>query len=260
MDTTVQNTDTQSPELESMEIPETYKDSPVGKYKTVGEVFKGYGEAQKLIGAKGVIVPGENATEEEQGKFYNSLGRPEKAEGYKLSPLENLHPEVKITPETEAGFKNLVHKHGLTAKQADGLYKDYFGMMSSSLTKRDEKTNADKHEAEKALRTEWGGEYDNNVNKTKRLIDKFGGNDAREAFGDLGNNPVVLRTLANISKKFSEDGFVKGDKQINVEANEAQKKITEILVNKDHAYWKQGPGHAEALDEMKRLQAIVNPE
>jgi hypothetical protein len=265
-DTTVQNTGTQSPdnndipELESIEIPENYKDTPVGKYRNIGELFKGYGEAQKLIGAKGVIIPGEKDAPEKWDGFYNSLGRPEKPDGYKLSPIENLHPELKITPEVETGFKALAHKHGLTGKQADGLYKEYFGMISGSLVKRDEKMTADKHAAETALRTEWGGDYDTKLNKTKRLIDKFGGSGGREVFGELGNNPKALKILAAIADKFSEDGFIKGEQVTNSETKEAQIKINNIMMDSKHPYWVAGPGHAEAVTEMKRLQSIVHPE
>jgi len=263
-ETVVPPADTTTPEgdvdFEGTAIPENYKGTWAGKYKTIGEAFKGGAEVEKLVGAKGVIIPGEKATPEEWDKFHNTLGRPEKPEGYKLSPIENLHPELKITPEVEGGFKALAHKHGLTGKQADGLYKEYFGMISNSLTKRDEKSMADKHAAETALRTEWGGEYDSNLNKAKRLIEKFGGANARESFGELGNNPQVLRTIANIAKKFSEDGFIKGENITNSEVKEAQIKITDINLNKTHPFWVAGPGHAEAVQEMKRLMTIVHPE
>src|SRR3990167_1384409 len=263
-ETVVPAADTRSPEMAEFEntaIPEFYKDSPIAKYQTIGEAFKGYGEAQKLIGAKGAIIPGDKAEQAEWDKFFNSIGRPEKPEGYKLSPVENLHPELKITPEVEAGFKSLAHRHGLTGKQADGLYKEYFGMISGSLTKRDEKMLSGKHAAETALRTEWGADYDSNASKAKRLVEKFGGANAREAFGELGNNPIVLKTLANIASKFSEDGFIKGETVTNAETKEAQQKITEIENNKDHPYFnRSAPGHDEAVKEVMRLRSIVHPE
>ena len=230
------------------------------KFKEPGEVFKSYVELEKLVGAKGVILPGEKATPEEIDKFYNALGRPEKPEGYKLSALEKLHPELKITPESETGFKTLAHKHGLTTKQADGLYKDFYTMSSSVLTKRDEQMSTAKHEAETKLRTDWGADYDKNLSSAKRLIEKFGGANAREAFGELGNNPQVLKTIANIAKQFSEDGFIKGNAVRSSEVTDAQKAITDIMLNQKHPYWVAGPGHTEAVEEMKRLQSIVHPE
>jgi len=265
MDTQAQGTDTSAPEtgneFESMAIPENFKDTPVGKYKTVGELAKGYTEAQKLIGAKGVIIPSEKADPKEIEKFYNSIGRPEKPEGYKLSPIENLHPSIQITPEAEAGFKALVHKHGLTAKQADGLYKEYFGMMSGQMAKNDEQTAAAKHEAEKALRSEWGAEFDQNLAKVKKIAIKYGGKDMTDYLNEgPGNDPRLAKFLGTIAKKFSEDGYVKGEAVTTSEKTDAERKITDIMLNKTHPYWVQGPGHAEAVAEMKRLQTIVHPE
>ena len=250
-------------DFEATAIPaDKYADNPnISKYKTVGDLVRGHSEAVKLVGAKGVILPGEKAEQAEIDRFYNSIGRPEKPDGYKLSTLENLHPEVKITPESEAGFKALVHKHGLTAKQADGLYKEYFGMISGSMTKRDESLAASRHEAEKSLRTDWGADYDKNLAGAKRMATKFGGKDMADYLNEgPGNDPRLAKFLGNISKKFSEDGFIKGEAVTNSETKEAQQRITDIMLKRDHPYWVAGPGHAEAVAEMKRLQTIVHPE
>ena len=248
------------PEFEALEIPGTYADNPnIAKYKTVGELIKGHGEAVKLVGAKGVIVPGENAPKEEIDKFHNTLGRPEKADGYKFENLKDMHAELKITPEVETNFRNFAHKHGLTQKQAAGIRQEYFGMLSQSLTKKDEATATAKHEAETALRTEWGADYPNKLKKTQSLIDKFGGEEARTAFGDLGNNPIVLKTLATIAEKFSEDSFTLGSTHTESTVSEAQRKINEILSNKEHMFHKTGPGHKEAVEEMLRLNEIITP-
>jgi hypothetical protein len=263
MDTAVQQSaDTQTPngggsDFESMAIPETYKDTPVGKYKTIGEVVKGYGEAQKLIGAKGVIVPSEKATPEEVEKFYNSLGRPEKPDGYKLSPMSGLHPEVDMSPETEAGFKAFMHKHGIPQREADGIRKDYYTMMSQSLVKRDQEMLTKKHSAETALRQEWGAEYGTRLSQASQLVEKFGGEGAREAFGDLGNNPIVLKTLGNLAKHFNEDTFVKGNPV--VAGGENALKLKNIMLDKKHPYWVEGVGHDEAVAEVMRLQESLTP-
>jgi len=262
MDTAVQpSADTQAPEggsdFENMAIPEHYADSPVGKYKTVGELTKGYGEAQKLIGAKGVIVPGEKATPEEYDKFYNSLGRPAKPDGYKLNPIDGLHQGLGVTPESEQAFKNFAYKHGLTQKQAEGIKAEYYSMGSQVLSKQDEAEATAKHEAETKLRSEWGADYSNNLAKSVSLVDKYGGEGAREAFGDLGNNPAVLKTLANIAKHFSEDTFVKGNSaQPN---SDTALKLKNIMLDKKHPYWVDGPGHDEAVQEVLKMQESITP-
>ncbi len=245
--------------FEATAIPESFKDTPVGKYKTFGEIVKGYGEAQKLIGAKGVIMPGENADQTEIDKFQITMGRPEKSDGYKYEPLKDLHADLKITPEVEANFSKFAHKHGLSQKQAAGIRGEYFGMLSQGLTKKDEVDQKAKHETEAALRTEWGAEYNTKLKRTQSLIDKFGGEGAIEAFGDLGNNPAVLKILASIADKFSEDSFTLGSTHTESTISEAQRKINEILANKEHMYHKTGPGHKEAMAEMTRLNEIVHP-
>jgi len=256
LDTQTPEVDTPAPDFDVMGIPESYKDTPVSKYKTVGEAMKGYNEVSKLVGAKGVIVPSDKSTPEEWDKFYNSLGRPEKPEEYKFSPIEGLHPELKMSPESDAEFKAIFHKRGLNAKQADGLYKDYLNLVSQLLIKRDEQTLAQKQEAEKKLRSEWLGDFNGNLAKVQGLIAKHGG--TAEDFGDLGNRPGVLRVLANIAKKFSEDTFVRGSETPS-EAVDAKKKLNDILLNKEHPYWKQGVGHDDAVREVMRLQEICTP-
>jgi len=247
-------------EFESMAIPETYKDQPIGKYKTVGELAKGYSEAQKLIGAKGVILPGENAEAEEVDKFYKALGRPDNPDGYKFDELKDLHPKLQITPEMEAGFRAFTHKHGLTQKQAAGIRQEYFSSLSQALTKSDEATERGRQEAETKLRGEWGADYETKVKRTQNMIDKFGGNGARDAFGDLGNNPTVLRVLAAIADKFSEDNFTLGGTRTEGSAADAKRKINEILSNPDHMFHKTGPGHDEAVKDMLELNKIAYPE
>jgi hypothetical protein len=261
MDTQAPAGDTTSSavDFESMAIPETYKDTAVSKYKTVGELAKGYTEAQKLIGAKGVIVPSDNADPKEIEKFYNTLGRPEKADGYKLTPSESMHQKLKENPDMEKNFKAMMHKHGLSQKQASGLYTDWVNGLSQGLSKHDEKLVSDRQKAEASLRQEWGADYDTNINKVKTVIDKFGGNGARDSFGDLGNNPVVLKTLANIAKHFSEDTFVKGDNVVPSDVADAQKKLKDIMDDRTHPYWVDGKGHSDAVAEVRRLQEIITP-
>lgn len=257
-DTAAPIADTQTPnEFDATPIPETYKDSPVGKYKTFGELAKGYSEAQKLIGAKGVIVPSDNADPKEVDKFYNTLGRPEKPEGYKFEALKDLHSELQITPEVEAGFSKFAHKHGFTQKQAAAIRSEYYGSLSQALAKRDEATEKARTEAETALRSEWGANFDTKLKRTIALIDKFGGNGARQAFGELGNNPQVLKVLATIADKFSEDTFTLGNTQTEGSASEAKRKINAILNDKNHMFHKTGIGHDDAVKEMLELHKIV---
>ena len=250
----------QTPDFESIAIPsDKYADNPnVSKYKTVGELVKGHSEVVKLVGSKGVIVPGENATPAEWDKFYNQMGRPEKPEGYKFSAIKDLHPDVKITPETEAGFKALMHKRGVPAKIADGIFQDYFGMVSQEMKKRDDVTSQAKNEAETKLRNEWGNDFDKNLTGVKRLVEKFGGKEGLSAFDEngLGNNPAVLKTLAGIVKMMSEDSFVKGGIDLTIDSSTAAKKASELTVQIAKMKGDE-PEYNQLVEEKNRLYKIA---
>ena len=83
------------------------------------QVLESYRNLEKLMGAdragNTVILPKPDATPEEFGKFYDRLGRPSDAAGYKLQVPQGGDPEfAKI-----AG--NWFHESGLTAKQGEEL-------------------------------------------------------------------------------------------------------------------------------------------
>lgn len=256
----------QAVDLETLAIPaDKYKDNPtISKYKTVGEVFKGLDNANKLIGAKGVIVPKEDATDEEKSEFFNKLGRPPKPEEYKLSEVKDLHPEIQksITPEAQGVFKSEMHKLGLTNAQADGLYKWYFENASKGKLNEDKQTDAQMKEAETKLRQDWGKDYDANLSMAKKLVAKHGGEELIKALNGADNNPVVIKFLGSIAKNFSEDQLsvdVKGVDNTNQSA--AKKRISEIQKDRSGPYWNENhEDHMKAVKEVTDLYKTAYPD
>lgn len=245
-------------------IPEELRNDPnIKKYKDISELAKGHLETVKLIGRKGVLIPGENATDEEKAKFLEAIGRPKTADEYKFTPIEKLHPEVQVTPESEKAFRDEAHKLGFTNAQVDGLNSWYLNNISNALIKRDEAMVKQKEEAAKKLNTEWGADYDNNLNLAQRLINKFGGKEAMEAFkkaGDLGNNPAIARLLVNVAKKMTEDTVMKGEfNELLGTAQEAQRKIESMnkeIMTTDPSDSK----YSKLLEERMKLYQIAYPE
>lgn len=257
--------DTQAPEGTEQpkswleQLPEeARKDPNISKYKTPDEFIKGHQNLVKLVGAKGVIVPKEDAPAEEKDKFYNSLGRPEKPEGYKITPVE-LHPKIKesYTPEVEATFKSEMHKLGLTQSQVDGLHKWYFENASKGEVAKEQATEKALKDGESALRAEWKDKYDVNLNNAKKVANRFGGKEAIEALGDLGSHPAIVKMLGNIAANFSED-VISDVKTKQVEGNEGAKaKIKAIHADKSHPYWK---GDSAAIKEVTQLYKEAYPD
>lgn len=241
-------------------IPEEFaKDPNVTKYKDVGEFVKGHINLSKLVGAKGVIIPKDDAPPEEMEKFYNALGRPEKAEGYKLSDVKDLHKGITVTPESKGWYQGIAHKYGLTNAQADGINQAYLSALSQAIS-NDEKSQGEAiKQAETALRQEWGDKFDANKALATKAVLKIGGQEVVDAFGDLGQNPVVLKFLAKVGGLISEDTLERmGSSNQGGDKEQAKQKIAEMESNKDHPLWKQDdPKHAEAVAERKKLYEIL---
>jgi hypothetical protein len=242
-------------------IPEDIRKDPnISKYKTLEELAKGHLETIKLIGKKGVIIPGEGATQEEIDKFQIALGRPVKPEEYKFTPVENLHPDIKITPESENAYKGIAHKIGLSQAQADNLNKWFLETVSAGLTVQANLEETAMKEAETKLRQEWGANFDTNLALAKRLVDKFGGKEGTDAFGDLGNNPAVLKILASIGKKLSEDSIEHtGFSDLATSTQDAKKRI-DIIEKEIMKMSQNDPEYPKLVKERMELYKIAYPE
>ena len=244
---------------------EAKKDPNITKYKNAEELYKGHKNLVELVGKKGVILPGENAKPEDWDKFYNEIGRPAKAEEYKFTPLKDLHPDLKSTPEGEKVYAGIAHKYGLTNKQAEGIQQEYAGIISNAFKQRDAAYLKTQQEAANKLMQELGSEYTNKLNLAKKFVEKLGGPKTVDAFGELGDNPEVLKFLINAASKFTED--TPGNLRSAVlggSKSEAQGYIDECKQalssqDKNHPYSNENhPKHREAIKKLQEAYRIVN--
>src|SRR6185369_12579211 len=73
--------ESQSPEWMAG-LPDDLKgDATLTRYKSLDDLARGHLETKKLASSK-LIIPGDGATDEDWGKFYDALGRPESPDKY----------------------------------------------------------------------------------------------------------------------------------------------------------------------------------
>ena len=241
---------------------EIRNDPTVRKYKSSEELAKAHINLQSKIGAKGVIVPKEGATQEEYDAFYEKLGRPKTSDEYKFTPIENLHESIKITSDGEKAFKDIAHKIGLSQVQADALNKWYLSNINASTKNSFEEQDKALKSAEATLRQDWGQGYEQRIKLAQRVVDKFGGEEAKSALKEVGNNPAVLKMLAEIGSKMSEDSIGDiGGGNLLMTASQAKQKIAEMANDKTHPVWDEShPMHKEAVEERTRLYKLAYPD
>lgn len=136
--------------------------------------------------------------------FYNKLGRPAEAGEYKLPEIKyDANGEEKALDQGSygEGFREQAHKLGLTGKQFTGIMQ-YFGEKTlENMAGKDEAYNAAMDE----LRSDWGDATDARVERIQALVLEQGGEDAVAGFGDIGNNPAVLKMLDKVAEAMGDD-------------------------------------------------------
>lgn len=244
---------------------EAQKDKDFGTYTSPEEVYKGWKNQRETISKKGVILPTAGAPPEEVEKFFNTIGRPEKPEGYKLKVPEKLHAGVQIGPEFETAFRQSIHKRGLTQEQAAGVYEEFATMLSTSLSMRDEESKKAVEKTQTDLRNKWGKDYDAKAAMAQKTVEKLYGEDGKGVWEKVKASGSDVEVFANIGSMVSEDqinAFVKGGGagggNVELDQKQSEDKIKEILAGKDPEFTKalmnqSDPKNEEAVKKWNDL-------
>ncbi len=103
---------------------ELQRDPSIAHIPDVETMAKSYVNAQRMVGADKIAIPGNHGTDEEWDQVYTKLGRPDAPEGYELE-MNNVPDGMDANPELVGWFQNTAHKVGLTPKQAQTLADEY---------------------------------------------------------------------------------------------------------------------------------------
>lgn len=202
-----------------------------GFAKLVGDEYAGHAEIKnagnlqtfvknhfnlvKKLGEKteGMVkIPGEKATEDEVKAYRTAIGVPDNADGYQFEKPQ-LPEGMSFDEGLEKGFKAMALELNLNAKQAAGLYKMYndyqMGLHQSVMDADTQNTTT----AQEALKKEWGGKYQDNVNLSLKAMNTFADPEFKKYLDEtrLGNHPAMIKMMHNIASKISEDNFISGD-------------------------------------------------
>ena len=242
---------------------EVRKDPSMSKFEKSSneDIAKSYISLQSKISAKGLTIPGKNATKEEKSAFWKELGRPDTADGYQIELPQDLHKSITSDAESQKAFKGKCHEIGLSAEQTQLLHSWYMTEISGKMKQQDEEDTKVVNETKTALNAKWGTTYEGKLELANRVVNKFGGEKVLELFKEgLGANPLVLEMLSNIGDALSEDVLGPGGKSQygGLTPAAADAKVKEIMNNPKHPYNDgANPLHKEAVEEVLSLNKII---
>ncbi|NBQ50461.1 MAG: hypothetical protein EBY40_06540 [Marivivens sp.] len=239
--------------------PELSADPSLQHIGSVEAMAKSYINAQKMVGAEKVAIPGNWATDEDWDLVYNKMGRPAEAGDYELG---------EMTGELADWFRDAAHRSGLSARQAESLAKAYGELETQSASMSAQQMDARRVEIETELRQEFGDKFDASMQRANEMLKEFDAPDLTEiqlADGSLlGDNPDLVRFMVRLSdyvaEQVSEDGFSGRDSRPSVSEADLQSRISELTA-KNSPYWeKMHPDHDRVVNEVLRARELLHGE
>lgn len=218
----------------------------LGKYQGLDDFLKGAVNLNSKIGEKGVMPPGENATDSERAEFFNSIGRPEKADGYSWEPGEGFELDDAIYSEKT----QRMHEAGLTDAQHAAVMDLYVEELQRLNTGLAEEQTQIAQESEMQLRKDWGNDYEENIKGARAAAEKFGVIDTLKASG-LINDAGLIKMLSEVARSTRQDGI-----QLTGNFGSASEEL-ESLKKSDAYKDKTHEDHAKTLKRAIELRGMV---
>lgn len=139
----------------------------------------------------------------------NYLKPPESAEGYEFEKPDNFHLDEPMFNR----FRQLAFENNVNQKQFDAIMKLEVQRYNDGVKSINESIESNRNENEKALKTEWGDKYDQNLESAKRVLnhERFADNGFKEFLENtrFGDNAQVVKFFYKLSQMISEDAFQK---------------------------------------------------
>lgn len=172
------------------------------------------GDLEKKLGDSISKLP-ENATDEEKHIYYMQIGKPEKADDYDLPKPENGNAD----PDMVKWAKSTFHSAHLNKEQATAIGQAWNTYIAGRTKAEVELRGTERTEAESKLKTEWGDQYDGNVEMIRRVWSKNTESEF-DAFVNetkIGNHPTFLKLIAKFAKLTGEDKSIHVEPSVGIQ-------------------------------------------
>lgn len=198
------------------------------KFATPGALIDAYRQTERAFHT---AIPGESDSAERWDAFFKRVGRPDSPDGYEVRAPDGF----ESNPEFTGRFKETAHKMGLSAKQAAGMVEWY---NQEALTTMQAEASAAR-EQQQALRTEWGADFNKNVETARRGMQVLGIDNATlDGMGRGIGVDQALKLMAKLGTMTSEDVLRNGGTGVpgfTVSEETAQAELDSFISDKEAA-------------------------
>lgn len=252
--------------------PEIQKLPSLEKFKDPGSLARSYVELQSKLGAKGVLLPKEGDAAD-KARFYSELGRPESADKYDLSKIEERSKEW-WPKDRESEFLKFAWESGFSNEHTQAALSWFAKGMAADRAQLEQATSARHEKTMGELKQKWGAAFDEKLKAVGRLFTSAAGGPDKAAeiesieLADgsvLGDHPVIVEMFSKLSELIRED-VLEGGKlgRLGMTPEEAQTELARIqmagteenkaLLDRFH------PLHDQVLARRADLLQMARPE
>ena len=186
-------------------LPDDLKsDATLNKYSDIPNLAKAHIELQKLIGQKGIIKPGKEASPEQIKAFREALGIPSDPSKYDMGEFDK---SITMPPETLEWARKMGAEHGIEPAALKAVMSDYMKQEALLESAQEKAVQAEIAEGFKGLRSEWGEAFNQNLTRANFAAQKLGGQGLIDRLKEFGadNDPVIIKAFAEAAKLYGED-------------------------------------------------------
>jgi hypothetical protein len=235
-----------------------YANDPVMKaVPDVGTLVKNYVHAQRQMGKKGFILPTKDSEGAQWRELYTALGGPGKDE-YKYDMPENHG----LMEDFVNAFNGVAHENNILPGQAKAVMDFYLQQVAEQEQAMANDSQQAIQESMQALQQEWGEGFEKKVGQAQQVVSTFGDEDLRAYLDSsgLGNDPKLIKLLANVGDSLNEDTFQKDAlPNMGVTPQEAKDEIDKTMSDFGHPYHNSKHlEHQKAVSRMAKLFEIVS--
>ena len=226
------------------------------KFTEPSALLKSYVSLEKMLHDTGkVSLPTKDSTPEERQAFNKKLGVPDKPEDYGIKMPEKIGdkviPKEAWIQKRADDFAKVAHEIGLTPAQATRLVEHDTLSNMASYTGVNQHLARIKSEAESALKTEWGADYDSKL-KLAEVAAKEAGFDG-PANPELANSPAFIRAMAKVGAMIVEQPAA-GARGTSHAPTNIEGRIKELRIEMTtKGYKNTDPRHGDRMAELKGL-------
>ena len=209
---------------------------------------KAFVETKKLVGAKAptVKVPGDGATPEEIAAYRKATGVPDTPEEYAITWPE-LPPGEQLDDTARSTWLARMHQIGAPphiVQAFANLYGQHLQTLHAGYRREAEAAGQE-------LRRDWGPNYDANVGRANRYIQKYGGDSLVDLYAQtgVGRNPIAVRAWNKIGEDLQEHGAEAGEPFVRITPEEAEERLTTLKAD----LLKMPHGSDEAKAQIDRI-------